>query len=610
MNPQPSPNRTEASSLSPVSNVRFATFGWVTVGLFAVAALSQAKLQLLEQGKTIALAEKTNRFTTERRDYARRGAILGEDGKPLAQDERTTELAIQFDKVPHSDAFFMDVSNATGIPASEFAALAANQVKSKSWLVPLSEAQSEAVNRVRDSWRADGLSVARSGRREYPLGDAAACFVGILRTFAPQKGSTEPWVVRTGLEGSQDDILKGVSGMKVGLTDRTGAFLPTREEGSRTKPKQDGRDITLTIDSELQRQAYESVAKAVQKNKATNGVALVMDPKTGDILAMANYPSFDPTEGADNSDQNYQGYNPSYMAVLEPGSTFKILTLAKALDAGKVTMEDHINCHGELAIGRRSRIRCDSHHGNRAHGVLDPVTAIAKSCNVSAATWARKVGYNDFVDFLDGIGLFDRTNLGLPGEQHGRYNKDEPAKDLQLATIGFGQSVTCTPVGLIGAFGMLANQGVRVEPRLIRAIDHKELPPDKGKTVVKPEVAAEVMRCMEAVMEDEHGTGKGLRIPGYRLAGKTGTAQKIGRGEHGYVSNFVGFLPAEDPKAVILVMINDPKGGAYYGASVAGPVFLDVAKAAIRELHIPPTRAKAPSLPTTVVASIPGGPTD
>jgi cell division protein FtsI/penicillin-binding protein 2 len=569
-------------------------------GLFVVAAVSQAKLQTVEKSNTIALAEDTRRFSRSREDVALRGSILSADGKPLAQDQQTTELTINFAKgVPRSDAFFLDVSRASGIPASEFEAVADSlrdrKRAIKTWLTPLSPDQSKAVNAVRQQWRADGVSVARSGRRAYPMADATACFVGYVRKYAQldPKNPDSAGTVRTGLEATKDELLTGENGFRKGLTDRTGAFLPTRMAES-GKKRQDGKDVVLTIDSDLQSLAYEAVKSGVEANKATNGVALVMDPKTGDLLAMANYPSFDPNEGAEVGGAGATGYNPSYMAVLEPGSTFKILTLAKALDARQASMRENVHCTGVLPIGKRSRIRCDAHHGKRAHGTISVETAIAKSCNVAAASWARRVGREDFIGFVRELGLLKRTELGVPGENRGRFNEDEPAKDLQLATVGFGQSISCTPVGLTSAFALLANGGVRMEPRLIKSIGGIEEPVREAGQLIGPEAAQQVLACMEAVVESDEGTGKGLRIPGYRLGGKTGTAQKIGKGQRGYVSNFVGYVPAHDPKAVVLVMINDPKGGAYYGASVAGPVFVQVAKAVIRHFDLKPTEPILP----------------
>ena len=479
----------------------------------------------------------------------------------------------------------MELAEATGIPASDFSSLSETPKQTKTWLDPVPFNRRPAILALKTRWRADGLSLKVTGERTYPLGGAASCLVGVIRNYKEGR-------VLTGLERSMNTQLSGANGVKVGLTDRTGAFLPMRMEAG-SIPKTDGKDVVVTIDSDLQAYACEAIKAAVDANKADNGVALVMNPKTGEILAMANWPSFEPNASAGS--QGKFGYNPAYMAQLEPGSTFKILTLAKALDEGKVSMHDAIDCQGEWHPTPSTTIHCDSHHGNRAHGTVTPKDAIARSCNVSAAIWATRIGRPDFLQYIRDLGLTRRSTLHVPGELHGGLNYNEPAHQLQLATFGFGQSVTCTPVGLIGAFGMLGNNGLRVEPRLLSRVGSHVMGTAPGKQIIKPETAKEVIDCMTAVIESDEGTGAKLRIPGYKLAGKTGTAEKVGKNEKGYVANFVGFVPAQNPKAVILVMVNNPTNGLYYGAAVAGPVFQQIAKAVIRHFNIPPTEPIKPS---------------
>lgn len=567
---------------SPTKSNRGMVLTRVVAGLFVLAALSQAKVQIVERGSIIDRATSTERFVISRIEQPKRGVIFTADGKPLAEDEDTRVLNVDFRKVPHSPAFFMDVAAATGIPASEFLQLADSGLKRRTWRQPISAVQAKALQEVKTSWRADGISLAPSGRRTYPLAEATAGFVGLIRDGRPQGG----------LESGENAFLAGTAGKKVGLVDRSGAFLPMRLD-SKTQPRQDGENIYLTIDSELQVAASNAIRQAVEENKADQGVAIVMDPRDGSILAMANWPSYNPNMIGDAQAANQQyGFNPNYMAVLEPGSMFKILTLAKAFDKGVVTDHDLVYCHGTLAVGKRT-ISCDSHHGNRAHGLLDPTMAIAKSCNVSAATWALRIGYDDYVHYMEQLGIMSKPNLGLPGERPGLFNYNDPAQQLHLATLGFGQSVNATPVQLAGAFAMLANNGLRMQPHIIKQVGNKVTVPIALGQVVKPESAQHVLRVMQSVIESDAGTGKDLRIPGYILGGKTGTAQKVNHQTHsmkggGYVSNFVGFVPGDKPQAIILVMVDNPKAGKYYGASVAGPVFQQLARSVIRRFQIPP----------------------
>ena len=499
--------------------------------------------------------------------------------KPLAQDEDTYELSIDFDKTPKSPALFADLGAAAGTPASEFQELALHEVPSRVWRDPMSSAQAQAVMKVKLAWRVDGVSVIRSGRRTYGLGDAASGFVGQVKDG----------LALTGLELSLNEKLAGVNGLTQGLVDRTGAFLPTRQTAA-TKKAVDGRSVVLTIDSTLQVAAAQAIKTAVEGNKADRGTAIIMDPRTGDILAMANWPTVDPNRDGHKAGTKYpRDLNPAYQSVLEPGSMFKILTLAEGLDKGVVHASDKVYCKGELQIGDYGRVRCDSHHGSRAHGSIDTEMAIARSCNVSAATWALKIGHADMVSYIHTLGLLDKTGIGVPFEVSGRYNFNEYAKPLQLAQFGFGQSITATPIGLASAFCMLANDGVRMQPRLIKRIGAQDVPAQAPRRVISGAAADKVLGFMEAVIGTNEGTGATLRIPGYRLAGKTGTAEKVNRSikDKEFVANFVGFVPMPRPQAMILVMVDNPQGGRYYGASVAGPAFVELAKAIIRRYGIP-----------------------
>jgi cell division protein FtsI/penicillin-binding protein 2 len=396
-------------------------------------------------------------------------------------------------------------------------------------------------------------------------------------------------VAVSGLERSQDQILAGSDGKMVGLADRAGNILPTRMDDA-SIPRRDGENIVLTIDSDLQAVAASAVKEAVEKNKADCGVAIVMDPKTGDVLAMANWPAMDPISLQGPKGVVSPDTNPNYMSRLDPGSMMKVLTLAEALDKGVVSPMEHFHCAGTFQVdGKGKPVKCDSHHGNRAHGDLTPEEAIAKSCNICAAQWALRVGYDDFVRYIENLGLLKKLDVGLPYEAKGDFNYNDPAKRLQLACVGFGQSIAVPPLAMSSAFTILANRGMRMEPRLIARIGGVEVPRRQGGQVIRPETADKVLTFMQSVVETDEGTGKDLRIPGFRLAGKTGTAQRIGRKGGGYVANFIGYVPAVSPKAQILVMIDHPTSGSYYGATVAGPVFVKIARSVIRRYNIQPT---------------------
>ena len=543
--------------------------GWLLGCGFAVAAFSQAKVQVFDRQSVLDEADKYAHFDIEKTEPARRGSVLSADGKILAQSADTYELGLTYDRVPQSPGFYVALSEATGIPATELTNPAEGQ-KGRVWRTPLSADQARRVRDVRRKWEADGVSLDQSKVRDYPMADATAGIVGAYRDRTPIAG----------IEKSMNAELAGTSGEARGFIDRTGAFVEDKDRS--TKKRVNGANVTLTIDSNIQSSAVQALKTAVESNKAKAGCAIVMDPKTGDILACVNWPTFDPgaswEPGAD--------YNMATMGAYEPGSTFKILTLAKGLDDGVLNLSDRFNCVGQMNVGKVT-IHCASHGGSSAHGNIGLEDAIARSCNTAAANWALKIGHDPMVAFMDHLGLFEKTDIGLPSERTGVFNRKEWAPKLQLATVGFGQSMGCVPVNLAAAYSMIANGGMMMKPRLIKSVGDTVEPVRERGQMVKPETANTVMHMMESVIESEHGTGKTLRIPGYTLAGKTGTAQKVGTAKGMFVANFVGMVPARNPKAVVLVMIDSPSAGQHFGAVVAGPVFLDIAKSIIRRYGIP-----------------------
>lgn len=570
---------------------------------FGVAAFSQAKLQTVESKHTLALAKKAHRFTKTVTDRARRGSILAADGRPLAKDEDAYDLTVDFTNCPHSPAFWLDVSDASGVSATELEESAATGAKNRVWPGAIAASERARLTTVCRSWRADGVSASWSGRREYPLGSAASSLVGVTRPAGLAIGPNDPkrfarmvakrgfpkggvfvQDLETGVEAGRDADLTGRDGEVEGLTDRNGQFMASR--GSRViQERRDGREVRLTIVPELQVMATAAVRTQVVKNHAQAGVALIMDTKTGDLLAMANWPQPTPyrADGTENELGKGGGSNPCYMSDLEPGSMFKILTLAKCLDVDPAYAKGAFYCSGAWKPTPKSRpVHCDK---GEIHGVEDDRKAIAESCNIAAGHWAQRIGRDRFLAFLEEAGLRGRTKLGLPGESASIWPKDDGAPMLQAAIVGFGQSINCTPVQLIGAFNSIANGGVRVEPRVVDSVGGVEAPREAERRLFSEAAARETTEAMVAVFE--RGTGKSLQIGGYRMAGKTGTAEKRGRTQSGHVSNFIGFLPADDPKVTILVMVNEPKD-KFYGAEVAGVAWQEIARAAIRHFDLPP----------------------
>jgi cell division protein FtsI/penicillin-binding protein 2 len=375
--------------------------------------------------------------------------------------------------------------------------------------------------------------------------------------------------------------------------------LPWLDQGSKAAVA--GSNNELTIDSDLQVTAMNALEAACVRHKASNGTAIVMDPKTGDVLAMATYPNYNPDRVAEaRRDAKAMGVsspelNPATQLIFEPGSTFKVFTLALGLDTGAIAPDTTMQCTGTKAFSK-TPMSCAGDHGGRAHGTVNPAKCMEVSCNLAAATWAVQMGFQEVTDMMKRLGLFELQKIGLPGERKAIVNWDDYNKVVQTANLGFGQAMGVTPIGLASAFTVFANDGIRTYPRLIKRIDGKEQPIRKSERVFSSSVSNDVLHMMEAVIQGDRGTGKRLRIPGYRLAGKTGTAQKLGSSKlpgSQYVSNFIGYVPAEKPQAVVLVMVDEPQQGGYYGGVVAGPVFKDIAAKLLKDLRIPPSTGGA-----------------
>lgn len=565
-----------SQSLQAGKQGRLRVVCYAAAAFFGLALYSQINVQILSSREIKAKALNSKRFVVTHIDYPKRGEIKSSDGQTLARDEGVYALHVNFDKVPKAPGFYLDLGEAAGMSGTEIQEFANRSKGAVLWPARLTPDQKKKVEAVKTRWRADGLSADSSGQRLYPMGVAASSIVGLHGNSAVAKG----------IEKTFAEEIAGQPGRAKGLVDRTGAFLPMRME-SETIKRIDGAEVVLTIDSSLQQVAFDSVKRAVESNRAESGIALVMDPKTGDILAMANWPTFDPRTGQ-GPDGKPADFNPNIMGHFEPGSMMKILTQAKALEDGKVGTGWTWQCTGLLKKGPY-QIRCDLHGGTRAHGRVDMEKAIAVSCNVSAAQWACEIGFEPYHQFIKDLGLMDPLRIPLPNAKPGSLFIEPVAKTHELMCWGFGQSMGVTPLAIGAAFTALGNEGIWMRPRLVKSIAGRETPVEEGNDVFSPETTANVMRYMEAVFDSDRGTGKSLRIPGYRLAGKTGTAERKGRAGGGYVSNFVGFLPADNPKAMIMVMIDRPSKGRYYGASVAGPVFSDLARAVIRKYGLKPS---------------------
>jgi cell division protein FtsI/penicillin-binding protein 2 len=403
-----------------------------------------------------------------------------------------------------------------------------------------------------------------------------------------------------GLEKRLDVPLTGTQGVVAAEYDRRGAIPGTIQT---EQPVQNGRDIVLTLDSTLQNQVQQALRTAYEKYKAEAATAVVLDPKTGDILACANYPSFD---------VNARGAMPPAARIdravsspYEPGSTLKIITVAAALEEKVVTPDSRFTCNGERLIGKR-KIHC--HLDNafpHGHGDESLTDVIKNSCNVATAACAFKVGKEKLYQYEQAFGFGQRSGSGLPGESRGLLKASSTWSDMQLANVAFGQGIAVTPLQLAAAYATIANDGVYHRPRIVwgdRNDQTQALEPDAsddGRRVISAGTAHELQMMLREVVD--HGTGKNAQLDGYSAGGKTGTAQIAEH--HGYgkkfVASFIGMAPMNNPKFVILVAITDPKGG-HFGAEVSAPVFKQIAEEALLDRRVPHDKSATPKGTTAV----------
>ena len=384
-----------------------------------------------------------------------------------------------------------------------------------------------------------------------------------------------------GIELVYEKYLKGTPGRIVSEKDALSRKLPFGVD--KYIPPEDGLDLVLTIDKIIQHFAERELEKALAEHNAKRGTIIVMDPKTGEILAMTNKPDYDPNNYGEFSQILWR--NAAVSDVYEPGSTFKIVTASAALEEGVARPEDKFYDPG-YAMVSGVRIGCWYHGG---HGSQTFIQLLENSCNPGFVELGMKLGKDRFMKYIKGFGFGEVTGIDLPGEARGIL---DPSKvgPVELATITFGQGISVTPVQLITALSTIANDGKLVQPHVAKAIVDKEgntvqeFSPAPLRQVVSYETAQEMKKILESVVTN--GTGGRGKVEGFRVAGKTGTAEKYSPGK--YVVSYMGFAPVDDPKLAILVIIDEPTGGLIYGGTIAGPVFQKVMADSLNYLGIEP----------------------
>ena len=411
-----------------------------------------------------------------------------------------------------------------------------------------------------------GVHQEKEYRRYYPTGDMTAHIVGF--TGVDDKGLE-------GVELAFQPSLLGRAGSRSVIRDRRGNII---EDVGALKPPQDGKDVRLALDSKIQYLAYSQLKAAVESNKAKAGGAIVIDVRTGEILALVNLPTYNPNNRETLSGAQLR--NRALTDTFEPGSTLKPFTAALALEKGKFRPDTVINCApGRITIGNATI--SDAH----PHGALTVAQVIQKSSNVGVTKMALTLPPQEMWQMFDAVGFGQLPQLGFPGEVTGRLRPWKNWRPIEQATMSYGHGISVSLIQLARAYSVFARDGDLIPLSLLKTDE----PVLHGVPVFAPETARE-MRAMLEMAAGPEGTAPKARVPGYRVGGKTGTAHKLVGGAYAnkYVSAFVGFAPVSDPRLIVAVMIDEPSAGKHYGGEVAAPVFSQIMGASLRTLGITP----------------------
>ncbi len=543
---------------------------WAVLGGVLLRAVI---LQVFEGERLRELAQ--DQYVRQIEIPARRGDIFDRHRLPLAQSVEVDSIWVDPSLLPNPASNARTLARALHVDPEEVRARFA-RAKRFAWVKR--QAKQEEVAAVK-ALALPGIGFTREPRRFYPHRELAAQVIGL---------SGIDGAGLEGLEVAFDQALSGQNLQLLGLRDAKGRHLLT--QGTLYPPNRQGATLTLTLDRQIQYFTEKSLAKAVEDAKAVSGMAIVLDPRTGEILALANFPSFNPNApGA--SRELFR--NRAALDVFEPGSTFKSFSIAAALDQGAIKYEDVFYCEeGRWDVGGHTI------HDTHPHGWLNPAKILQVSSNIGSAKIAQVLGREQLVRYYERFGFGERSQLGLPGEARGSV--PFPKAEVSLATAAFGHGVSASAVQIAAAYGALANGGVLMRPWLVSKVTDQdgvvllEKGPVEVRRVVSTKTAKSLVTMLEGVVEKE-GTAPRAKMAEYRVAGKTGTAQKVDPVAGGYsdkrIASFAGIVPADDPHAVILVVIDEPKTEVS-GGLVAAPAFKEIATSVMAYLGVPPSRPR------------------
>ncbi len=550
---------------------------FLALGFFAASAIIVFRifqLQIIPHEKVETLARRQLKRNTE--IVGRRGTIYDRNGRELAVSMNSVSIYANPPMISQRRKVAKVLGEVLRLTPNQIVKkLADGSHKKFIWLErQLNAKQVAALERI-NLKSLDGIGVIPEYRREYPMTELASHVLGFV--------SIDGW----GLEGIEKRFDQKLRGTKETLNlerDARGRPIFTQMDQIRFEDQR-GENIHLTIDARLQYAAENSLKKAVNYHEADSGTAIVMDPNTGEVLAMANYPGFDPSK---------PGYSPlsfrRNLAIsdpIEPGSVMKSFVLAKAFDDRVVGPESWIDGgNGSIKIGRKTIREAEEKHRFEK---LKPKDVIKFSSNVATVNLKNMMGFDRVAQIFQDVGFGKLSGLDMPGESRGVFKTPGRKQLLEQATISFGQGMSATPIQIVTSYAAIANGGYKVTPTVVDRGDEK-LP--EFPRVMKEETANRMKRILKSVVQED-GTGIAARVEGFEVAGKTGTSQMVdyqrgGYEKGSYWSSFVGFFPANHARFVVYVMINRPTKNGFYGGVVAAPAFAEIARAAARTVGLMP----------------------
>ena len=505
-----------------------------------------------------------------------RGELLDRSGRELARSVQTVSLFLDPEGL---DATTLDhnaqqVAKILNLKQSDLAQEFREALDEKRRFIWIARRLDADVAAKITALNLPGINTRLESKRFYPNGSLAAHVLGYVGLDNEGLG---------GVEQSYNEKISGEPGRLFLEKDANGKPYESYEI-----PAKSGQTVVLTIDQSIQYLAEQALQDAVQRSHAKSGTVIVLDPRSGEILALANAPTFDPNKVAEAKPETRSNW--ALQNIYEPGSTFKVVAFSAAIEKKLARPEDHIDCQmGSITVAGRLV------HDHHPYGSLTIAEALAKSSNVAAIKLGLRVGDETMYDYIKRFGFGSKTGIELPGETAGLVRKVERWQPSSIGSIAMGQEVGVTPVQMVAAFGAIANDGMRIAPHLVREVRGADgsvvysAQPEQRR-VISAETATSLRGMLEGVTLN--GTAKKAQLDGYSAAGKTGTAQKIDPKTRSYshtkfVGSFVGFAPVSNPQVAIIVVIDEP-AGAYHGGDVAAPVFREVAEQILPSLGVEP----------------------